>query len=105
MKTKFRRLLSVIAAAIGMGSLSACFQGPYYRAYPGYRYGQAAPAYPEYYSHYYPQYVPAPRYYVYNNVPRNWNWDPEPREHWRWEHRERKEHKHRSDHHDHDDRF
>jgi hypothetical protein len=68
MKAKIFRILGVIGLILTMGSLSACFDAHYpgYRVDPpAYSYGSPAYAYPVYH----PQYVPAPRYYVYNPRP------------------------------------
>ena len=102
MKAKIFRIVGIIGFILAIGSLSACFDGPYYPAYPRYSYGSPAYAYPEYYPQYAPRYVPAPPYYASN-----------PHPYWQhgWEHKEHEEHEwherhqgHESyeHHHDHD---
>lgn len=93
MKAKIFHIVGVIGLIIGMGSLSACFEGPYY---PGYAYGRPAYGYPEAYPRYYPQPVPVPRTYAYNPRPYpHANWQ----NHERWEHQEHEKHE-RNHHHD-----
>ncbi|MBV8774589.1 MAG: hypothetical protein JO166_19970 [Deltaproteobacteria bacterium] len=93
MKARIFRIIGVIGLLIGMGSLSACFEAPYY---PGYAYGGPGYGYPEAYPRYYPQYVPAPRSYAYNPRPYpHANWQ----NHERWEHAEHEAHEH-NHHHD-----
>jgi hypothetical protein len=76
MKAKISRILAAIGFILAIGSLSACFDGPYYPSDPPHYYSGDPPhwygaphAYPEYYPRYYPEYVPAPRYYAYNARP------------------------------------
>jgi hypothetical protein len=85
MKAKIFRMLRVMGFLLAAGSLSACFVGPYDPPDPAYSYGPHAYAYPEYYPHRAPGYVPAPRYYAYNQHPH-------------WQHRRQKEHKERDEH-------
>jgi hypothetical protein len=67
MQTVFR-ILGTISITLALGSLSACFDGPYYPAYPGYSHGAfgwfGSPAYAY---QPYPRYAPpSPRYYSFN---------------------------------------
>jgi hypothetical protein len=96
MKAKIFRIVGVLGLILGMGSLSACFEGPYY---PGYAYGRPAYTYPEAYPRYYPQPVPVPRYYAYNPRPYAVNPHPNWQNHEQWQHQEHEEHEH---HHHHD---
>jgi hypothetical protein len=77
MKVKIFRILGVLGFILAMGSLSACFEEPYYPAYPRYS----------------PEYVPVPRSYTYP-VPRPYAYNARPdwRNHQRWEHKEHEEH-------------
>jgi hypothetical protein len=90
MMAKIFRILGVVGFITAMGSLSACFVGPDYPAYPRYSYGSPAYAY----HGYYPRDVPAPRYYAYNR-------DPYPHRQ-RWEHKEHEKHEGHEHHHDRD---